>query len=187
MIEINLLPGELRPKAQAQSQQVFYLLNATPFIFGILICIHLFLAALAIFKGSEFLFLNSKWQRLAPQRKILEDFKKEYTTLSEDAQLIQQLTRQRIIWSQSLNKLSSDLPSGVWLNNVSITPSDFTLSGSVMSLQKNEMALIDELMDNLKNDPVFFKDFKNLDLTSTKRKTIGGYEEVDFTLAGALK
>ena len=192
MIEINLLPQELKSSPQSKKIGIIGLrlrqiLSLIPLIFGILLCIHLCLFAVTIFKNSQFNILNNKWQKFEPQRKMLESFNKEYALLSEDALASQQLLEQRIVWSGKLNKLSLDLPSGIWFKDISVSDKDFTLKGSIVSLRSQEMNLIKIFMDNLKKDTVFFKDFSNLELGSVQRKTIGGYDIVDFILAGTLK
>jgi Tfp pilus assembly protein PilN len=131
--------------------------------------------------------LNNKWQRLLPQRKMLEDFKKRYAVFSSDIGVIQQLVKQRVNWSEKLNKLSLDLPSGIWFNEVSISSKNFFLKCSAVSLQKAEMNLINKFMDNLKKEIDFINDFSNLELTSVQRRIIAGYEVVDFVLVGTLK
>lgn len=191
MIEINLLPEELKAKPKSQKAIVDikteYFLYLIPLILCILICVHIFLAGLTFTKNSQLCRLNNKWNSLEPQRKILEGFNKEYAITSEDALIIKQLIERRISWSEKLNKLSLLLPSGIWFNDISISPKDLTLSGSVVSLQKEEMNLIKKLIDNLKNDASFFKDFTNLELGSMQRKTIGGYDVLDFILVAILK
>jgi len=187
MIEINLLPEELKLKRRGVNVQANYFIYAVPLILGILVCMHIFLAVVTINKNSQLRTLNNKWRSLEPQRKVLENFNNEYAIVSEDSKAIQRLTEQRINWAQSLNKLSLDLPSGVWFNELSISYGDFMLSGSVVSLQKEEMGLINKFIYNLKNEPVFFKGFNNLELSSVQRKTIGGYDILDFVLEGILK
>lgn len=191
MIEINLLPEELKAKPKAKKFgvgiEIKYFLYLIPFIIGLLICVHIYLAILNITKNSQLRSLNNKWQELQPQRKILEDFNKEYAILSEDAAAIQQLTKQRINWAEKLNKLSVNLPSGIWFNEISISSGNFILQGSVVSLQKEELSLINKLIDSLKNDTAFFKDFGNLELSSVQKKIIGGYDIADFVLQGTLK
>ena len=191
MIEINLLPEELKVtlkrKITGFGIELKYFLYLIPFIFGILICAHIYLTILIIAKNSQLYILNKKWQSLEPQRKTLENFNKEYAIFSQDALAIKELTEQRINWSQKLNKLSLDLPSGIWFNEISVLGKDFILQGSVVSLQKEEMSLIKKLIDNLKNDPDFFKDFNTLELSLAQKKTIGSYEVVDFILTGTIK
>jgi Tfp pilus assembly protein PilN len=189
MIEINLLPEELKTKAKkiAKSTQLSQLLYFIPLAFGILIIIHIYLFGVFITKSLQFGALNNKWEMLQPQRKILEDFKKGYEAPSSDASIIKQLIGQRIFWSAKLNKLSLNLPKGTWFKELSIDHKNFILKGSVVSLQKEEMNLINKFMDNLKKDRDFFKDFSNLELTSVQRKVIGGYDVADFILVGTLK
>jgi len=190
MIEINLLSKELKtgfkPEKIGIGLQPRRILYFIPLIFGILLCVHLYLLAATIFKSSQFNILNNKWQKFEPQRKMLEGFNKEYALLSEDALVSQQLLRERINWSEKLNKLSLDLPSGIWFNEVSISGKDFILRGSVVSLQLQEMNLIKIFLDNLKKDTLFFKDFSNLELGSVQRETIGGYDIVEFTMTANL-
>jgi Tfp pilus assembly protein PilN len=190
MIEINLLPEELKVKTRRigvtfEKKQILLIL---PFILGTLICVHIYLAALFITKNNQLRLLNNRWKDLEPQRKELEDFNKEYGIESADTLiLIQRLLSQRINWSEKLNKLSLHLPSGIWFNEISITSDGFTLQGSVISLAKDEMGLINRFFDSLKNDSSFFGDFSNMELTSVQKKIIGGYDITDFVLQGALK
>lgn len=187
MIEINVLPEELKIKAKKIGIEPRQILYFIPLVFLILVIIHIYLAGTLIIRNFRLNALNNKWHNLEPQRKTWEDFQREYVVLSDDAKVIQQLISQRINWSEKLNKLSLQLPYGVWFNEISLTSSDLILRGSVISLQKEEMNLINKFMDNLKNDTGFFKDFNTIELSSIQRKVIGGYDVIDFNLAGKLK
>ncbi len=191
MIEINLLPEELKAKPKSAKPgigiEAKYFLYAIPLALCILICAHVYLGIINITQNSKLKILNEKWLSLEPQRKELEAFNKEYAVLSEDAQAIQKLTEQKLNWSEKLNKLSLNLPPGIWFNELFVSDKDLLLQGSVISLQKEEMSLLKKLIDNLKNDASFFKDFNNLELSSVQTKTIGGYDIADFVLVGTLK
>jgi Tfp pilus assembly protein PilN len=189
MIEINLLPQELKPKVKKkilgiESEQAIYII---PLVFGILIILHILLGGILLLKNSQLKLLNIKWRSLETQRKNLEDFQKECALLSADAKVTQQLLSSRINWSEKLYKLSLYLPSGVWFNELSVTSGDFILQASVISLQKEELGLIHQFIDKLKNDHMFFKDFNSLELKSVERRVIGGYDVLDFVLVGTLK
>lgn len=194
MIEINLIPEDLitKPKGKKiglgglgiEPKHAIYLV---PLVLGFVLLIHVYLAGLMILKNHQFAALTKKWQNLAPQRKVLEEFNKEYSIFSSEAQSVKQLIQRRLNWAEKLNKLSSLLPSGIWFTEVSASPKDFTLRGSAVSLQKDEMSLIKQFMDNLKQDSAFFKDFNNLELGSVQKKTIGGYDIAEFILTGTLK
>jgi uncharacterized membrane protein (Fun14 family) len=195
MIEINLLPDGLKGKTKtnkafstnAVKPDIKYLLRVVPFMLGMVIFIHLYLGLVGIIKSSQLVSLNNKWRGLDSQRKALESFNQEHMLLSEDAKAIQRASQERLLWAQKLNSLSLDLPSGVWFDEVSLLAKNFILHGSVVSLQKQEMSLINKFIDNLKNDSAFFKDFVRLELDSVEHKSLGGYDVVDFTLTGVLR
>ncbi|MBI4972859.1 MAG: PilN domain-containing protein [Candidatus Omnitrophica bacterium] len=189
MIEINLLPEELKAKpkerkTKLEPKAVFYL---APVIFALLIATHIYLAVVNIKNSYQLKALNNKWQAQEPQRKILDSAKEEYDILSADVQAIRQLAAERINWAEKLNQISLGLPSGVWLNEISLAGNKFNLNGSAISLQKQEMSLINKFLTNLKNDPDFFHGFNSLDLDSVQKRAVGGYEIADFIFRGSLK
>jgi len=191
MIEINLLPEELRVKAKVKKTQLDIkpdkLLYLVPVLLALLLCTHIYLAIVNITKNSLYRILNAQWTKLEPQKKMLESYNMENASLSENAKLIQQLTEQRISWSEKLNKLSTFLPSGIWFNELSYSGKELIIQASVISLQKDEMSLIAKLIDNLKNDPGFFNGLNNLELGPVQHRAIGSYDIADFTLTGAFK
>jgi len=197
MIEINLLPEELRNRVvKAAKPEVVVNTNGLepkhfilliPLIFGILIGVQLIIGVLGITRGVQVQALNAKWKSLEPERKALLESGNKYSLVSEDAQALQQLLRDRIIWSEKLNRLSLDLPPGVWFELLSVNLKDFSLQAAVISLNKDDMNFIKQLIDNLKNDPVFIKDFNGIELGQAVKKTLGSYEITEFTLGATLK
>lgn len=187
MIEINLLPEELKVKRPLNTKFTFILYFVSGLFLTILLLLNIFVISLSAVKNIELTILNKKWETLMPQRQKLEESKKSSEILTQDLKAIQQAFSLRTPWSNKMNKLSLLLPSGVWFNEVSLNNKNFTIKGSVISLKKEEMSLINLLLKNLKEDIVFFSDFNNLDLTSVQRRALGGYEVVDFTLNGSIK
>ncbi|MEW6101529.1 MAG: PilN domain-containing protein [Candidatus Omnitrophota bacterium] len=192
MIEINLLPEELKIKAKSakiieKRPQPKHLLYLLPFLAIILIFSHIVLVFSAISKNHRLRLLNNKWQSSEPERKIVEDFNKQYSGLFQSVPQVNQLLQERITWSGKLNKLSQVVPQGIWFNQLSVSGKDFLLEGAAISLQKEEINLIKIFIDELKKDPQFFGDFLNLELNSVQRKNQGGYEIVEFVLSGALR
>lgn len=196
MIEINLLPEELKARPKTKKiglNKIGFDIEARYFIYLILIVlgflafIHIYLAGLSLYKNNQLRALTRRWQGVAPQKKILDDFNKEYSIFSSEDRAVKQLLQARLGWAQKLNKLSLLLPAGVWFTDLALSSTDFTLNGSVVSLQKDDMSLINQFMDNLKHDPGFFSDFSSLELSSVQKKTLGGYDITDFILLGTLK
>lgn len=190
MIEINLLSEELRIKTKGVGKisiESKYFLYLILLVFAVLILLHICLAAAGIVKSCQFCQLNSKWNKLKPQRELLNNLKKEYDVLASDVKLIQELNRRRTNWSEKLNRLSQDLPSGIWFNEILASQKDFVLKASVVSLQREEMTLINKFINSLKNDTRFLRDFNKLELGSIQKKSVGGYDVVDFILTAELK
>ena len=190
MIEINLLPEELKVKTKRLGKvsiESKYFLYLIPLVFAVLILAHICLAAVGIVKSLQFSQLNNKWKKLQPQRELLNNLKKEYDVVASNAELIQELNSRRLNWSEKLNRLSQDLPSGIWFNEILVSRQDFVLKASVVSLQKEEMSLINKFMDSLKNDTRFLIDFNKLELGLVQKKSVGGYDVVDFILTAKLK
>jgi Tfp pilus assembly protein PilN len=199
MIEINLLPEELRAKTKTKNlehktvtapaafspQQLF--IYAIPFLLGLLICVHIFFAVISISKNGQLIALNRKWMELAPQKKALDEFSNNYSSTSADTSLVASLNSKRILWAQKLNKLSLNLPSGVWFDEITISAKNIVIRGSIISLVKEEVNLINKLLDNLKADSQFSMDFTSFELSNVQKKNVGGYDIADFMLTGVLK
>jgi Tfp pilus assembly protein PilN len=190
MIEINLLPEELKGKIKkAESgENARRLLFLIPAAFGVAVLAHVILVAVMVFLNLEIGSLNRKWQKAEPQRKMTEEFNKETQASAAELRLIQQLLDERISWAEKLNSLSLAMPSGIWLNEASYSLNkDFSLNASVISLEKEEIRIINRFMDNLKKSPGFFKGFNNLELGSIKKRVIASYDIADFTVTGSVR
>lgn len=190
MIKINLLPEELKTKTNKANKES---INPAQFIYVIpvavacLLIAHVYLFIVVAFKGVQLNMLNSRWKELEPRRKAADVFKQEYQSLSEDTKLMQQLIKARINASMLLNRLSLDLPGGIWFNELSLSNKELVIHGSVVSFKKEEIGQINKFIDNLKQDSGFFSEFDKIELGAMQARTIAGYEVVDFTISGALK
>jgi len=199
MIRINLLPEELKIKAKFKSpeqetvKKVSVLLQDKVFIYIIVSVLTLFILAhfyfviISISKNSKLVSLNRKWLDSAAQKNELDEFNRQFSSGSQNISLLKELLARRILWAQKLNALSLDLPSGVWFNSIVINDKNITIQGSVISLQKQEVSLINKLLENLKADTGFSKNFFSLELSNVQKRVSGGYDISDFTLTGVLK
>ncbi len=193
MIEINLLPPELRSKAKRAEtvkptgKQPVYLFYIIPALLALLVCVHVYVAVTDAVKGRQLASLDNKWRSLEQRRKEVTEFKKEFDAATNNINTIQQLTSQRINYAEKLNKLSLYLPKGVWFVDLVLDQKNMVLKGSVVSLQKEEFNLINGFIDSLKKDYGFIKDFNSLELSSIQRRVIVAYDIVDFILTGTQK
>ena len=199
MIEINLLPEELRVKTKEKAgnqaaikrglsfnhDQLF--VYAIPALLVLLVLAHFYFMIITVSKNWRLASLSRKWTDLAPQKKALDEFSREFSAVSQDAGLTQLLIEQRILWAQKLNKLSLNLPVGVWFNDISLAKQNITIHGSVISLKMEELNLINKLLDTLKADNEFFKDFASFELSNVQKRAVGSYDIAEFVFAGVLK
>lgn len=199
MIEINLLPEELRVKTKEKASEQVTIKNgssfnhdqlfvyAIPALLALFVLAHFYFAMITVSKNGRLASLNRKWMDLAPQKEALDEFSWEFSAVSQDASLTQLLIKQRILWAQKLNKLSLNLPVGVWFNDISLAKQSITIQGSVISLKMEELNLINKLIDSLKADNEFFKDFASFELSNVQKRAVGSYDVADFVLVGVLK
>lgn len=199
MIEINLLPEELRAKTKEKAAEQVTIksgssLNqdqlfvyAIPVMLALFVLVHFYFGVVGVSKNGRLASLNRKWIELGPQKKALDEFNSKYSTVAQDAGLAQLLLKQRVLWAQKLNSLSLNLPAGVWFNDISLAKQNITIQGSVISLKMEELNLVNKLLESLKADNEFFKDFASFELSNVQKRSVGSYDVADFVLQGVLK
>jgi Tfp pilus assembly protein PilN len=186
MIEINLLPEQKKPAVRISLKGNELLLKARPFI-AVFVLVHLILLVLGLNSYRILGQLNKRMAVLAPELEKLDDFNRKNDAFSKDTDAMNKLIGPRIKWAQKLDLLSSKLPYGIWFTEISLNEKSFTLRGSVISQEKEELTLIKEFIAGLKSDREYFGDFKDLDLNSVQSRDVSGYSVLDFLLTSNLK
>ena len=184
MIEINLLPEDLRKRKKKIDLPKIPLLPAVSAFLAILLVVYLVMGLAVGLKKRTLRRLTKRWEDLAPQKNEVELLKTQINSLNRKVEIIDQLTVNRILWAKKLNDLSSLITSGVWLNSLSLDVSNrcLVLKGTVASKKGEEMASVGKFMRVLKEDKSFFEEFANLELVSIQRRKIKNVEVIDFTL-----
>jgi len=190
MIEVNLLPPELRKKEPifklAVPKETLYLVGGT--IVVVLVLIHMILIGSLIVKRVKYSNLNRRWQDLQPDKKKIDGLKKEQKKVSDKIKAIGKLTKKgRISWAKKLNIISDSLPQGVWIRRIEFTGTELTIDGSAVSLKGEEVILVNRLTSALKNNKDFYSDFQDMEIGSIKRRQIKNIEVADFVLTSKLK
>ena len=194
MIEIDLLPLELREKKIIRFEQ-FFQTKLFLTILGCLVLFHLFLYTATVINSRRLDALQRNWQNLSSKRAEIDRLKGELTEINRKIPLIEQLISNRLLWSRELNIISDLLITGIWLNELSLekqkTAKDMVsesliIRGSAASRTKDEPALIGRFMQNLKDDSVFSANF-TVELGPIKKRLIGQTEVMDFILICRFK
>ncbi len=200
MIEINLLPLELREKKKIITLSAFEGILKTKIIFivfGCLIFVHLFLISLTVINTKRFNSLKKTWEGLSSKSEKIDQLKRTSSDINEKISLIEQLISNRVFWSEKLNRISNLMVSGIWLNELTLQkqkakteggfPESLIIRGSAASRTKDEPALIGRFMQNLKDDPSFSADFIEIELGPIKKRLIKQTEVMDFILICRFK
>jgi len=194
MIEINLLPERFRKKKKGLAISFPQLPREALILFigGILcllILIHILLVGVLIIQRVRLSSLNRGWQKIMPAKTQVDGVKEEIAKIENRLRSFDAATdpSKRIIWAKKLNQLSDFLPGGVWLTKLSFLNERFIIEGSAISKKGEEMVMVGKFTSALKDDPVFTRDFKDIELTSINRRLIKSVEVADFVITVILK
>lgn len=192
MIEINLLPPELRKKktVPVEFKQIFNL-KILLTLLGYVVLVHTVILTVSFISAKRLDIIKTNWNSLSFQRTKITQLNTDYTDTQQKVLLIEKLIGNRILWAKKLNCLSGLLVNGVWLNQLSLEPQKdnpariyLTIRGSAASRAKDEPALIGKFIQNLKNSPEFSGDFIEIELGPIKQRQIMQTNIMDFILTG---
>lgn len=189
MIEINLLPEELRKKKpelflnlNIESEKLKFWIGGGAVGFLVLIIIVLFLGSFASKIQTNSLLAREK--NFAARISEIDSVSKETAAIKVKMNMLDQLTKRNFLWAEKLNQLSDLILPGIWFTRVyTDNENRLIIEGSVVSKSEEAMASVGKLMKNLKDDQRFFKDFKNIKLESVQRSNKEEKEIVDFKIA----
>ncbi|MEK6732168.1 MAG: hypothetical protein AABY55_00930 [Candidatus Omnitrophota bacterium] len=190
MIEINLLPEELRKKKSEpcfklnlQSEKLkFWIAGGTA---GILIFIIIVLTLGSFIRAAQINKFLARENNFSSRLSKLDSVNKEISVLKVKMGALDILTKRKFIWAEKINQLSDLVLPGIWFTRVYTDSSENKLmvEGSVISKSEEAMASVGKFMKNLKDNVQFFKDFKNIKLESVQRKAKDERDIVDFKIA----
>ncbi|MFH1045461.1 MAG: hypothetical protein V1727_00670 [Candidatus Omnitrophota bacterium] len=197
MIEINLLPTELREKKTLAVPQIFQ----AKLVGIVVLCIlatHLLLIVVAAMSAKRLAHFKVKLQTLTPKGKEVAQLQVELNEANKKIPMIEQLMQNRILWSKKLSRVNDLMVPRVWLSEFSLreekeelenkgTGKLLIIRGSAASRTKDEPALVGMFMQNLKDDPVFSEDFSDIELGPIRKRLIGDTEVMDFNLYCRIK
>jgi Tfp pilus assembly protein PilN len=190
MIEINLLPQELRYVEKEKSKvpvEWSRLLLIVPACAGLLVCVQICLGIGGAMRARTLKRLTREWAGLDAERKRIQEYDLEYASVTQQVDKVRTMAARRVLWGEKLKALSRHLPPGVWFTDMSVSGGEFSLQGSVLSFEADEMLHIRQLIDGLHADKEFIADFQEFQLSSVQKRTVGAYDIADFTVTGRLR
>ncbi len=122
MIEINLLPKELKKKrSQFKMPDItFIFMPAAVGLVGLLILVQVLLTATIAYKSSQYKGLDKKWNKILPEKTQIDSIKGQIRGVQKKVDAIDKLIVKRTLWSRRLNDISDSMIPGIWLVKLSI-------------------------------------------------------------------
>ena len=194
MIEINLLPPELKKKRESKILGGKF--NLPPEVMiglgggmvAFLIIVHILLMLTNIARLAQYKSLKKEWDRMLPHKGEADNVVKELRNLQAKLKSIDQVSGQELyLWCQKLNIISDSIPRGLWLRKVSLNVHNLLIEGSAISKKDQERVNIHAFASNLKKEEKFMNSLTNLELGSIQRRNINKIEIADFVMTAKTK
>jgi len=226
MIEINLLPEELKKRRRAAPKKEMSAIKmeripvtkiAVIAIVAV-IAIHVVVFGFGIFAGANFNKLERDYKELMPEKRAAEQLKNQVDKMSRKVAAIDELMVKRFSWAKKLNDLSDSITPGIWLTDLSyderfverpkIVPVDTSkgkpagegaagmekvmeryliISGAASSVTEEGTALIGRFIKSLKENPLFYSDFSDIELGNIRRERVDNQEVMSFKITCFFK
>lgn len=226
MIEINLLPEELKkrkraaPKRESHAIKMERLPMVKIVVIAVIaiIAIHIVVFGFGIFAGGNFNKLERDYKELMPEKRGAERLKDHVQKMSSKVAAIDELMVKRFSWAKKLNELSDSITPGIWLTELNYDervverPKDVSantskgrpakegvagmekvmerylvISGAASSATEEGTALIGRFMKSLKENPLFYSDFSDIELGNIKREKVDNQEVMSFKITCFFK
>jgi Tfp pilus assembly protein PilN len=183
MIEINLLPDELR-RAQKTAFNLprEFLEKLIKLGICVLILPIILIPALTFTKSLMLKRVNKALDSIAPQRKQIDRIREESARHKALEKLFSSLFQSRLSVSPKLNAVSDSLPQGLWLDEFIFSGVNWEIKGKCFSASSSEMAQLSQFLNALKSNKDSARAFDGLELGSVQRKKLGPTEIAEWTI-----
>jgi len=195
MIDINFVPDSLQKNKKSQLFKTVFknipleiVVGAAGGIVVLLIAVHILLQVTIFIRWASYSHLNSRWASVSKEKEVVDVVLQELQDLRKKTKDIEQITTEkRISWAEKLNKISDAIPSGVWLQRVSLTSDIFLIEGSAVSKRHDEMISVGNFSSNLKKEKDFMKGLDDIEVSSIQRRMVNSIEVADFVISVKLE
>lgn len=192
MIELNLLPEELRiKKIQKIELPDIPIIPIGIGIAVLLVTLHLVTVLFAARNKNVLTHVKTKWEAYLPQKKELDLLAKQVSDAKRKIKAIEDLTKGRILWSEIMNNLSHAVLANIWLSKLSYEDRNaqpvLLLEGYALGSSDEGTASVGRFINALEDNKGFFPYFRDIELESIRRDSIDGKEIMQFRLICVFK
>ncbi len=183
MIQINLLPPEMRVAARGSAVQLPWRRIGLR-VAGLAMLISVVLPLNNGLRAHRLERLRGEWKALQPQREKLTQVQNSLQSLTRQAEVLRGVKAPQAKWSPRLALLADALVPQVWLTHLEYAQEkNLRVKGSALvGLAGDGSGQVTQFMQHLKERPEFHQWFDNVELESVQHRQIQNEEIVDFVL-----
>jgi len=194
MIEINLLPPELRVKKRDPMKlPSFPIIPIAAGAICLLIAIQVLLLFFIQVKSISRNSLKKKITLLSASNKEAMAVDKNLREISSKVEVVDKLLSARFNVAKKLNDLSDSMVSGVWLRSLDVKKGEalnepgvlretLVIEGSRIISGDSTEGAIGKFVNSLKNNASFLSDFDNIEIAKEELKKVENTEIMDFVI-----
>lgn len=194
MIEINLLPVQVRARKREQSDlPSLPIIPIAVSIVALLVLLQVLLFLMAQFKGGALFSLKKKNEKIRIVNVEAVSLDESVKVLSSKVEVIDKLRGSRFSLARKLSDLSDAMVTGVWLRSIDVKKGDvpgepgilrevLVIDGSSVVSEEKDDGSIGKFVNSLKDNTSFSDDFDEIELSKFERKKIKNTEILDFII-----
>ena len=189
MIELNLLPRELRAKKSSSGESGLPV-PALPLAAG-MVFLALMLSFAVVVSGfvrsRSLRELDKEWRVLEPRKQHFDKLSAEVGRMENAVEFISRKADPSVDWAGLLGGLSEAVTPGVWLSRLNVEgpgdpPSRLIISGYALGRSEIATAGVGRFITSLKSVEGFAKYFTEIELLDMRSQIVSGAETMMFRL-----
>ena len=200
MIELNLLPKEMRRKKRKVELPSIPFLQIAIGIVAFLIVCHILIVTLLFFRSGSLKRLKAEWETMQPQKKATDKVARETNELEKRIAAIRKIAKPDLSWTKLLSGLNQAMIPGIWFSNLQLefkgksynpktggNPTALVLTGYALGKSEVGTASVARLINSLKRSKDFSGYFSEIELENMNAKKFEGEEAMFFRLECTFK
>jgi type IV pilus assembly PilN-like protein len=202
MIEINLLPKELR-KVQKITSQIpdLPLIPIIAGVIGIFIMFNFLVSGVGYKNGILEKRYNKKWDAMHSERMQTGQISRETKNLQRKLNAINKIDKPLVSWTQIMNGLNQAMTTRVWLSNLEVgyeiksirrgvstsIPVSLEINGYALGTSGQATSQVAKFITSLKGKNDFSQFFDAIELEKLSKNEVAGQEVMTFNLSCKFK
>lgn len=194
MIQLNLLPEELRIKVKKQPVIQFSSLPFLPVAVGgviFLILVHILSFFIMGVSSLQLSSLAKKWKLYEPKKAALDSLMTNVRKSDAVIQAIDDLSAKRVLWARLMNDISDSMLPNMWLTNLYFDSKQneeiLMLEGFVAGPNEEATSSVGKFINALKENESFYINFKQIEADLIRSSRYENQDVMRFRLVCNFK